>query len=841
MIGRSLGPYEVTAKLGEGGMGEVFRARDVRLQRDVAIKILPEIFASDPDRLARFEREAQTLAALNHPNIAQIHGLVEPDAGGYRGLVMECVDGETLAQRIARGSIPREDAVQIARQIADALEAAHERGIVHRDLKPANVKVTPDGTVKVLDFGLAKAFGGEAGGAREGPALANSPTFTSPAVTELGMILGTAAYMAPEQARGKVVDRRADIWAFGCVLYEMLAGVKPFAGETVTDLLSAIVSRDPDWNRLPASTPPALRTLVRRCLEKDPRRRLRDIGEARVALEQPWQPLDTTSAPASRLRAFAIAAGVMALMSGAGYWVGRGTATPAVPSSTPLSYKRLTFDATIVARARFAPDGATVIYSAGDGALDPSRVLMTRLDSIGSTRLSLPPAELLAISPSAELALMTDASGGRISLSQAGTLSRAPLFGGAPRPVRGSVAFADWSPVTGQLAIVVTGARERLESPPGRVLYETDGQIGVPRFSRDGRLIAFADWPVKNDDRGTLAVVDLDGAKRTISKAWEGLRGLAWSPDGREIWYSASYQAGGYNLYATALAGGTERPLAQSPVGLVIEDVRPDGKTLARQIDFVHRVRFLAAGASAEVDLSWLSVSLPRDISPDGRHVLLVYSGQGGGENYMVFVRGVDGSDAVQIGEGQGQQFSPDGRSVLSVIHGPPSRLVILPIGTGDTRTVPTGQVEVSDARWLADSRRIVTIGREPGHARRAYIGDLSGSMRPFSPGNVEFEPYGLAVAGDGRVVLRDADGVVKVFSIDGRSTAVPALAAGEIPIAWADADRALLIRSATDIAVVDRIDLDSGKRSPWLTQRPADPSLLRRRPPMAFSRDGRS
>ena len=282
--GTRLDQYEVTAALGAGGMGEVYRARDTRLHRDVAVKILPQLFAQDPERLARFQREAQVLAALNHQNIAQIYGV--EDTAGVVALVMELVEGPTLAEVIpSPGGMPIDDALQAARQIAEGLEAAHEQGIIHRDLKPANVKVRHDGVVKVLDFGLAKAMTSDALSGAAARAIENSPTMTSPAVTQIGVLLGTAAYMAPEQARGKIIDRRVDIWAFGCVLFEMLSGRRPFDGETVTDVLSAIVSREPDWSALPARVPASVRQLLRRCLEKDPRKRLRDIGEARLALE----------------------------------------------------------------------------------------------------------------------------------------------------------------------------------------------------------------------------------------------------------------------------------------------------------------------------------------------------------------------------------------------------------------------------------------------------------------------------------------------------------------------------------------------------------------------------
>jgi len=291
--GTRLGPYEVTEQIGEGGMGQVYRARDTKLNRDVAIKVLPESFANDADRLARFEREAQVLASLNHPNIAHIHGLEE--SRGVGAIVMELVQGDDLSVLIARGPMPLADALPIAKQIADALEAAHEQGIIHRDLKPANIKIRSDGTVKVLDFGLAKALDPAATSSVE---AVNSPTL-SVRGTQMGLIIGTAAYMAPEQARGKPVDRRADIWAFGVVLYEMLSGRRAFEGEDISVTLASVIKEDVSWPSLPADLPEPLRRLLRRCLEKDPRRRLRDIGEARLVLEDPASSAPVTSAPAA--------------------------------------------------------------------------------------------------------------------------------------------------------------------------------------------------------------------------------------------------------------------------------------------------------------------------------------------------------------------------------------------------------------------------------------------------------------------------------------------------------------------------------------------------------------
>lgn len=339
--GTRLGPYEIAAPLGAGGMGEVYRAKDTKLGRDVALKILPDAFAQDTDRLARFRREAQVLAALNHPNIAHIHGL--EDSGGTHALVMELVEGATLADRIAQGPIPVGEALPIAKQIAEALEAAHEQGIIHRDLKPANIKVRDDGTVKVLDFGLAKAL--ESPGTMASTNASMSPTITSPAMTEMGMILGTAAYMSPEQAVGKPADKRSDLWSFGVVLLEMLTGRRVFDGETVSHVLASVLKDTPDWTRLPADTPAAIRRVLRRCLERDRRRRLADAADARLDIEDALTPdRDERASPPgtapTRLRTFAwpLAFAAAAVLAVTGYLRGDGTGAGDAESTLPTQF-----------------------------------------------------------------------------------------------------------------------------------------------------------------------------------------------------------------------------------------------------------------------------------------------------------------------------------------------------------------------------------------------------------------------------------------------------------------------------------------------------------------------
>ncbi len=488
-VGSRVGPYEVVAPLGAGGMGEVYRARDARLNREVALKVLPDAFAGDPERLARFEREAQSLAALKHPHIATIYGLEERE--GTRALVLELIEGPTLAELMARGPLPPTDAVRIAAQIADALDAAHEQGIVHRDLKPANIKIAPDGSVKVLDFGLAKLTG--AAVAAQSFDLTMSPTVTSPAVVTGAMVLmGTAGYMAPEQARGKVVDRRADIWAFGVILFEMLAGTRAFAGESVTEVVGAVIHKDPDWTTLPPNVPPVVRMVLERCLEKDPRRRFRDIGDVRLALDGAFTVEGVTSEPAaaspSRRWLPLAAALVAAVATGVTVWL--------LTRPEPVPQALLRFDVqppapkSLVPIVEISPDGQTIAFIALDATNVP-RVWVRRLDAAES-RLLTPRDETrqpIFWSPDNRyIAFVADAKLRKVALTGGSTepIADAPNFMGGSWGRDDVIVFADGE---GIVKVRASGGKpERVtvwDKSPG------PGVHFLPRFLPDGRRFLY--------------------------------------------------------------------------------------------------------------------------------------------------------------------------------------------------------------------------------------------------------------------------------------------------------------------------------------------------------------
>jgi eukaryotic-like serine/threonine-protein kinase len=512
--GTRLGVYEITAAIGAGGMGEVYRARDTKLNRDVALKVLPPSVAADPERIARFEREAKTLAALNHPNIAHIHGLEESDA--IRAIVMELVDGPTLADRIAQGPIPLDEALPIAKQIAEALEAAHEQAIIHRDLKPANVKVRDDGTVKVLDFGLAKVFDTTA---TPNPSVTQSPTITTPAMmTGVGMILGTAAYMSPEQAKGRPADKRSDIWAFGCVLYEMLTGARAFPGDDLSETLAAVIKSEPAWVALPTDTPSSIHKVLRRCLEKDRKRRLDSIADARLEIEDGLPDARSTLEATSprRVGSTAIAMALIggSLVTALGMWlVMRPTAAPPRPirfTIVPPAAQPLALSDNIA----LSPDGTHLVYAVG-----PQRQLMIRaLDQLEAVPLrGATGARFPFFSP----------DGRWVGFHAPNEIRRTLIAGGAPVTVcrtyggfRGAtwgpddtIIFATSDPSTGLLRVPAAGGEPQVLTKP----QSGKEDHFYPTVLPDGRAVLFSRVPAGPNELAMVAVLDLStGREKTL-------------------------------------------------------------------------------------------------------------------------------------------------------------------------------------------------------------------------------------------------------------------------------------------------------------------------------------
>ncbi|HEY5617539.1 MAG TPA: protein kinase [Vicinamibacterales bacterium] len=604
--GQRIGAYEVVSAIGAGGMGEVYRARDTKLHRDVALKILPEIFAFDADRLARFEREAQVLASLNHPNIAAIYGFEESD--GVRALALELVEGPTLADRIAEGPIPVEEALQIARQIVEALEAAHEAGVVHRDLKPANIKLRPDGTVKVLDFGLAKLS--QAGGsAVQTPGLTASPTITTPAVTGIGVILGTAAYMAPEQARGKVVDKRADIWAFGCVLYEMLTGGRTFDGDDVTVVTASIIKSDPNWTALPPETPPAVRTILRGCLQKEPRHRIRDIGDVRLALDGAFVVSDGGGK----------AAGVALPQSGFGRqalpWVAAVVAASAITGFATWAVSRNPSDAQPASATRFTiglPEGEVLPTAAGTlVAISPDgRTLIYRSNQNGVFRLYRRAMDQLEATPigdeNAGEAPFFSPDGQWLAFSVGTTLKKVSILGGPsltlatlPSPtIRGGAWGEDDTMILGGGAAGSGGllrVRATGGTPEPLVMPDAARLLWYPQILPGGRAVLFTSSEAR-PDAGELQIVVLETGERRTLLAGSAGRVL---PSGHLVFLrGGTLWAAAFNLETLAVAG--------NPMPLV-EGIRVEpGGAVQFAVADAGTLAYLPGGTSASRRLFWI-------------------------------------------------------------------------------------------------------------------------------------------------------------------------------------------------------------------------------------------
>jgi serine/threonine protein kinase len=790
--GVHLGPYEVVALLGAGGMGEVYRARDSRLDRDVAIKTLAPLLAGDADRLARFEREAKAVAALSHPNILAIHDF--GSEGSTRYYVTELLEGETLRERLEEGPLPASKAVAMAIQIANGLAAAHDKGIVHRDLKPENVMILPGDQVKILDFGLAKqTLGPLSGGSPDAGTMTQG--------TGAGLVLGTMGYMSPEQVRGLAVDARSDIFSLGALVYEMLSGRRPFRGESPADTMSAILREEaPDLATLVPDLPQAVDRILRRCMEKRPQGRFRSAHDLALALE--------AISAVSRVETV----------------VGGSEPAGVLPRAR---FKRLTFRNGNISSARFADEGRSVVYGAAwEGG--PFQIYSSRPESPESRSLGLPAADVFAISVNGEMALSLGHRH-RYWFEASGTLARASLGGGGVRLLQEAVACADWSPDGRSLLIVRQDeGRYRIEYPSGRILHETDGWISHARLSRDGERVAFGEHPFAGDTSGSVSVVDR-GARRTVLvERMSSVSGVCWSPDGSEVWYSGISEGLETGLWTVA-PRGEPRPLYISPARIRLHDVAPGGRVLLTTEGLRLGANVGRVGVPGETDLSWFDASLINDLSQDGARLLITEVADAENPYYATYLRGTDGSAAVRLGEGLGTAISPDGAWVLAISQFSGTDLALYPTGLGAVRSLRSPEIDRYDwAGWEPDGQGFVFVGTSRGRTRRLFRQSLSGGAPELLLDEEITLDWvtGLPVSTDGkRILLRKVDGTTAMLRTDTRACEpVESLRRDDVALEFdASGQRLFVARVLETPPRIEIVDLSTDERTLWLELKPAD------------------
>jgi WD40 repeat protein len=836
-IGRKLGPYEVLSPLGAGGMGEVYRARDARLSREVAIKVLPADVAGDASRLKRFEKEARAASSLNHPNIVTIYDMGETE--GLSWIAMELVGGVTLRHALSEGALPLKKLLSIAAQVAEGLAKAHAAGIVHRDLKPENVMVTRDGLAKILDFGLAKLAPLEGGSEK----ATQAPTVS--AGTEPGIVVGTVAYMSPEQALGKTVDFRSDQFSLGSMLYEMAAGRKTFARASGPETLAAIIREEPEpLSAAAPATPVPLRWIVERCLAKDPEDRYastrdlaRDLSRLRDGISEasaPW----ATSAPASG-RAFRpwLVPAAAALLAGAaiGALVTRRGADPVA------DYHAVTFRRGDIGSARFAPDGQTIVYGA-EWEGKTAELFSTRADST-EARTLIPNANVASISSTGKMAvaLFHDPA--------PPTLAEMSLAGGAPREIVEGAFFADWTPDGQSLAVI---RKNKLEFPVGKVFGAATEGAGLAsiRFSPDGRQIAAVENLRSESEGAAVVVFDVaSGKKRTVSSGWGfAALGLAWHPQTGEIWFSPRDVAPGSVLMVCAVdpSTGKSRVVARPPGIASVQDIAPDGRVLMKVDDWHESVMFGQVGSTAEANLSWLDFSRVVDLSDDGKTLLIQEGGRGGGARGSIYLRKADGSPATRLGDGRPLALSPDGKWVIAVPGTTPDRLLLLPTGAGEPRVLRTEGMRYAGAVWMPDGHRFLFGARTGDNPWRVYSQGISGEApRPFSP-----EGFGVGgpVSPDGETAILNRSGAQVEANWffkpveGGEMRPIPGLGADvDDVLRWDRTGRSLYLRKGGQHTEIWRMDVGSGRQEKLGAIGPADPTGVEELDTIFLTPDGKT
>jgi eukaryotic-like serine/threonine-protein kinase len=825
-----LGPYEIQSPLGAGGMGEVYRAKDSRLGRDVAIKVLPAGLTGDAVRLRRFETEARTIAALNHPNILSIH-----DIGTYEGapyLVSECLEGQSLRDELSRGPLPLRRAVEYGIQIAQGLAAAHDKGIIHRDLKPENVFVTRDGRVKILDFGLAKLARLETP-SEDGRTMEDGPTST-------GIVLGTVGYMSPEQVRGEPADARSDIFALGTILHEMVSGQRTFRRDTSAETMTAILREDPPELSLTGKPiSPAVERIVRRCLEKKPLQRFQSAWDLAFNLEGLSGASSTSAATVSARfavtaaekktlgkRLMMVAAGALLLvLLAAGSWM-LGARSSSVPL---LTYHQLTFDRGLVYAARFSPDGRSIYYSASWNG-QPVQLYSTLPDTPESRPLNLVNSTLFAVSAS-QLAISLGCKDRYIGLCQ-GTLGLVPLAGGTPREVADNVLAADWSADGSEMAVILqVEGKYRVEFPQGKTLYESTHPLGYLRIAPQGNAVAFGEFSSVDGDAGWVVAVDRNGKRLLRSVTFVSVEGVTWAPSGDEVWAAATRTEGWANEVIGLNLNRKQRVVLRLPGIVRLHDVSRDGRVLLSRESWRSGLQFRGPADPKERDLSWLDYATLRDISTDGTLISFDDWGSAAGASGLAFLRKTDGSPGIKLGQYGEPILSPDAKQVLA-INATTVNLVgfiLLPTGVGEINkvTVP-GMQETASTGFMPDGKAIYYAG-DDGHGWRMYIQDIpEGTPRAVTPvisvKRNHFE--GHILSPDGRTFFaRDLSERGRLYPIGGgQPRLIPGWLPEDIWVNWAADGRSIYVyHDDKTSAPLYRVELTTGKRELITTLAPSD------------------
>ena len=840
--GTRLGPYEIVSPLGAGGMGEVYKARDTRLGREVAVKVLPQTFARDPERLTRFEREARAASALSDPHIVAVYDVGRE--GETHFFVSELVEGSDLRSRLESGGLPAKKALELAEQIASGLAAAHEKGIVHRDLKPENILITKSGLAKIADFGLAKLTESSEAGVSELPTSDGHQTTA-------GVVMGTVSYMSPEQARGGTVDFRSDQFSFGSILYEMLTGKQAFKRGSAPETMSAIIREEPlPMAEISPGVAAPLAWLVERCLAKDPQERFastRDLARDLASLSQHLSastPVSATLAPASSRRTVAVPLAAAAVVAAAvlGALLARRNVAPPMPTLQQLTFRR-----GVVTGARFTPDGRSIVYSARWGG-GQSGVYSVRPASPESRSLEIPGATLLAVSSNEELAIKV-----RPKLWSGflhGTLGRVPFGGGVPREVMDNVQDADWTPDGSSLAVLRFGlsaaVRWVIELPPGKTLYEDPSApvIGV-RISPDGSRLAVAEGGFLGLPTA-IRLLDRSGKARVLAEVV--VTGVAWSAGGGEIWYSQDDGVGSSSLWAVDLSG-RKRLILRHAGAMILRDISRDGAVLATVGHPQLSVMVKGPSDSAEQDLAWLDGSEAVAISEDGKTLLLNETGVGAGPGGAFYLRATDGSPAVRLGEGIANALSVDGKWVTARPRESRDRVMVVPTGAGQTRTIrlPYG----CDQWWFfPDGKRLLVTGVVPGSNAPGIssIGLDGQNPKRIAPDGWDSFFGEVPISPDGKWIDTQSGGLndvsLRLYPTDGSLAfrTVPGFESDDVVMRWTPDGRGLYVFKRNELpARVFRLDIETGKRTLLFALKPEDGAGVTRIPIVVMTPDAKS